>query len=345
MDRFKQLPAKIWAFVRRIGFYIKLGYIRTVALIIRARRGEALELHPMVGKWAGIIFKVIFGVAIFVLALEIAFAIGIYKAKNNDSVTRFVAGIVPYPAAIVQGRIVTVSSYYKNYQYIEKFYSKTQQGDVDLEAVKEKVLAQLIDNEILRSQAKKYGAEVKRSDIEDAYSEVVIQNGGEEEVKKVLSDLYGLNVKEFKELIADQILEQKLAEAVPVQIRARHILIRVDKDAPADKVAEAKARIDKVLAEIRGGLDFAEAAKKYSEDTGSAQNGGDLDFFSRGQMDADFEKAAFATTVGQISDPIRTEFGWHIIKVEEKKGQVDKSFSDWLDGLRKESLIIKLLHV
>jgi len=262
MDRFKQLPAKIWAFVRRIGFYIKLGYIRTVALIIRARRGEALELHPMVGKWAGIIFKVIFGVAIFVLALEIAFAIGIYKAKNNDSVTRFVAGIVPYPAAIVQGRIVTVSSYYKNYQYIEKFYSKTQQSDVDFGTLKEKVLAQLIDNEILRSQAKKYGAEVKRSDIEDAYSEVVIQNGGEEEVKKVLSDLYGLNVKEFKELIADQILEQKLAEAVPVQIRARHILIRVDKDAPADKVAEAKARIDKVLAEIRGGLDFAEAAKK-----------------------------------------------------------------------------------
>ena len=345
MTELKKIPTKVFALFKRLGFYIRQAYIRTAALTVRARRGQALELHPTIGRWASIFFKVIFGLAIFIFALEIAFGIGIYKYKNQDKVAKFVAKIIPFPVAVVQGRVITVSDYFKHYQYIEQFYTKTEQSDIDIATVKNKVLEQLIDNEILRSQAKKYGAEVKRSDIEDAYSEVVIQNGGEEEVKKVLSDLYGLNVKEFKELIADQILEQKLAEAVPVQIRARHILIRVDKDAPADKVAEAKARIDKVLAEIRGGLDFAEAAKKYSEDTGSAQNGGDLDFFSRGQMDADFEKAAFATTVGQISDPIRTEFGWHIIKVEEKKGQVDKSFSDWLDGLRKESLIIKLLHV
>ena len=345
MEKIKRLFGKIWAFLRRIGFYLKYVYIRTAAVIIRARRGEALELHPTVGKWATIIFKIIFGLAIFVFAVEVAFAVSIYKYKESDNVTKFIARVVPYPAAIVQGRVVTVNDYYKNYQYVEKFYSTTQESSIDLEAVKEKVLSQLIDNELLRSQAKKYNVEVRASDIENAYSEVVVQNGGEDEVKKVLSDLYGLNVKEFKQLIADQLLEQKLEETVPVQIHAAHILIRVDKDAPQDKVDEAKGRIDKVSAEIKGGADFAEEAKKYSEDTGSAQNGGDLDFFSRGQMDADFEKVAFATPVGQVSEPFRTEFGWHIVNILEKKGKVDKSFSDWLESLRQESLIITLFHV
>jgi len=103
--------------------------------------------------------------------------------------------------------------------------------------------------------------------------------------------------------------------------------------------------MDKVLAEVTAGADFAETAKKYSEDTGSNQNGGDLDFFTRGQMDTDFEKVAFENEVGKTSAVFRTEFGWHILKVEEKKGKVDKNFSDWLSGLRSESLVWQLFHV
>ena len=345
MEKIKQLFARVWSFIKKLGFWIKLGFVRLVALIKKARRGEALELHPLVGVYATIFFKVLFGLALVVFCLEVAFGIAIYSGKVNDSVSRVVAKIVPYPAVIVQGRLVTIDNYYKNYQYISQFYSKTQQPDVNLDDVKKKIMEQLIDNEIMESQAKKYGVAVKNSDIENAYSEVVVQNGGEEEVKKVLADLYGLSSKDFKKLIAEQILQQKLSETVPVQVRARHILIRVAKDAPEATVNETKGRMDKVVAEIQAGADFAETAKKYSEDTGSSQNGGDLDFFTRGQMDPDFEKVAFETEVGKTSAVFRSEFGWHIVKVEEKKGKVDKSFSDWLDMLRKESVIIQLFHV
>lgn len=345
MDKIKMFFQKIWSFIKRLGFYLKLGYIRTVALFVKARRGDALELHPLVGKTANIAFKVIFGLSIFVFVVGLAFAIGIYGYKEGDKATQIAASIIPYPVAVAQGRIVTADNFFDNYRYIKNFYDKTQQTGVDYDSIKEQVLQQLIDIQLLKSQAKKYGVSVKRSDVETAYSEVVTQNGGEEEVKKVLSDLYGLNVKDFKKLIADQILEQKLAESVPVQVRARHILIRVDSDASQDKVDEAKARIDKILEEIKGGLSFSEAATKYSEDTGSSQNGGDLDFFTRGQMEENFEKVAFDTEVGKVSEPFRTEFGWHILLVEEKKGQVDMSFTDWLESLRKNGTVIQLLHI
>lgn len=342
MEKIKKLCLVVWEFIKKIAFIIWRFCLRIADLIRKARNGEALELHPLVGIWANRIFKAIFALTILVFAVGIAIGIGIYKYKMNDEVTRIVAKIIPYPAAIVQGRIVTMDTYFRNYQYISKFYSSTQQTGVDYSSVRTQIMDQLIENEIMKSQAKKYGVTVTSSDITNAYSDVVTQNGGEDEVKKVLNDLYGLNVADFKQLIADQLLQQKLQDVVPVQIHASHILIRVDLGATDQQVADAKTKIDKVVADIKAGVDFAAEAKQYSEDTGSAASDGDLGFFSRGQLDPDFEKVAFVTPVGQVSDAFRSQFGWHIIKVLEKKGQVDSSFTDWLAGLRKDSLVVLL---
>ena len=128
-----------------------------------------------------------------------------------------------------------------------------------------------------------------------------------------------------------------------LKVKVSHILIRVDKDATADKVDAAKAKIDDLKKQIDNGADFAEVAKKSSEDTGSADQGGSLDAFTQGEMVQEFADAAFATPVGKISDPVRTEFGWHIIKVENKTGKINKSFNDWLDGIKSKSLIIKFI--
>ena len=102
------------------------------------------------------------------------------------------------------------------------------------------------------------------------------------------------------------------------QVRASHILIRVDQKADAATRAKAKAQIESILKQARGGADFAELARKYSQD-GSAQQGGDLNYFSRGQMVPQFETVAFKLKVGQISDVVQTEFGYHIIKVTDHK--------------------------
>jgi peptidyl-prolyl cis-trans isomerase C len=100
-------------------------------------------------------------------------------------------------------------------------------------------------------------------------------------------------------------------------VRASHILIKPDGFDEASK-KKARAAIDDVLKQAKAGSDFAELAKKHSSD-GSAQQGGDLGFFTKGRMVPEFSKAAFALPAGQISDVVETQFGYHIIKVTERK--------------------------
>jgi peptidyl-prolyl cis-trans isomerase C len=101
-------------------------------------------------------------------------------------------------------------------------------------------------------------------------------------------------------------------------VRASHILIRVDPKADAATRAKAKATIDSVLKKAKAGEDFGKLAQEYSQD-GSAAQGGDLGFFPRGQMVPEFSAAAFALKPGQISDVVTTQFGYHIIKMTERK--------------------------
>ncbi len=108
------------------------------------------------------------------------------------------------------------------------------------------------------------------------------------------------------------------------EVQARHVLIKTDKRSDE----EALALINKVKAEIDGGLDFAEAATKYSEDEGSKTRGGDLGKFQRGRMVPPFEQAAFSMEVGQISEPIKTQFGYHIIKKEDHTQERLRTFDE-----------------
>ena len=102
----------------------------------------------------------------------------------------------------------------------------------------------------------------------------------------------------------------------------RVAFVSLQKTATARDEAEAKAEIDRVFAEAKAGDDFAELARAYS-DGPSGPRGGDLGFFGRGRMVKPFEDAAFALNAGEISDPVKTQFGWHVIKVEETRGAAD----------------------
>jgi peptidyl-prolyl cis-trans isomerase D len=103
--------------------------------------------------------------------------------------------------------------------------------------------------------------------------------------------------------------------SVPEEIRASHILLRTE----GKDEAAVRPQAEAVLKQARSGADFAQLATKYSEDTGSAPSGGDLDFFRRGQMVPAFEEAAFALEPGGISDLVRSDFGFHIIKMTERR--------------------------
>jgi peptidyl-prolyl cis-trans isomerase D len=119
--------------------------------------------------------------------------------------------------------------------------------------------------------------------------------------------------------------------------RASHILIAAPKDAPAAERAKAKAKAEELLAQAKKSPDsFAELAKKYSQDPGSAVKGGDLDYFTRGAMTKPFEDAAFALKPGEIAGPVETEFGFHIIKLTDVKAPKQKTFEEMRPELEAE---------
>lgn len=126
---------------------------------------------------------------------------------------------------------------------------------------------------------------------------------------------------------------RKAQFAEPEKVHARHILIRVAENAPEAEVKKAETTIGEIAAKIRGGEDFAAAAKEYGQDPSAAQ-GGDLGFFTREQMVKPFADAAFALAAGEVSEPVRTQFGFHLIKVEEKQAAKQRTLEEVKDELR-----------
>ena len=125
-------------------------------------------------------------------------------------------------------------------------------------------------------------------------------------------------------------------------VRASHILFRVAENADAATKKKTLEQAQSVLKQARGGADFGELAKKYSAD-GSAQQGGDLNFFTKGQMVPAFDQAAFSMKPGEISDIVTTQFGYHIIKVTDRRApstvpyeQVSERIKEYLIEQQKQ---------
>lgn len=122
---------------------------------------------------------------------------------------------------------------------------------------------------------------------------------------------------------------------IPETVEARHILFKVSQDASEELVAEKRKQAQKIAAQARAGADFAELAKKYS-DGPTKDKGGYLGTFARKNMVKPFADKAFAMKAGEISDPVRTQFGWHVIKVEKKNPATDKKLTEVENEIRTE---------
>jgi len=141
----------------------------------------------------------------------------------------------------------------------------------------------------------------------------------EEELKKY----YDSNKDEFK---------------TPEMVRVRHILVKVDESAPEKDKKAAKKKAENILKKIKSGEDFAKLAGEVSDDPGSKQKGGELGFFSRDRMVKPFEDAAFALKPGEVSGLVKTQYGYHIIKAEEKKAAGIQPFDDVKERIRQKLL-------
>jgi peptidyl-prolyl cis-trans isomerase C len=148
--------------------------------------------------------------------------------------------------------------------------------------------------------------------------------------KKLLME--GLLTSLGKEALTDEAMHKVYDEALKQiseekEVHARHILFRAPaSDEKASK--EAEDRIKAVIVRLKKGEDFAKVAAEVTEDPSGKANGGDLGFFTKEQMVPEFSEAAFKLENGQISDPVKTQFGWHVIKVEEKRVKQPPKFED-----------------
>ncbi|HEU4382777.1 MAG TPA: SurA N-terminal domain-containing protein [Anaeromyxobacteraceae bacterium] len=122
----------------------------------------------------------------------------------------------------------------------------------------------------------------------------------------------------------------------PKRVHARHILVRVDEQGGAEADQAARQKVDALAARLAGGEDFGTLASAVSDDPGSKDRGGDLGFFGPGTMAKPFEDAAFALQPGQVSPPVRTRFGWHLVKVEAVQAAEEQPLAQVQEAIARE---------
>ena len=230
-----------------------------------------------------------------------------------------------------------------------------------------KAIDQLVTYTVLSQEVKARNVSVADAEIESNLGEMRKQFPTEQEFQKALSTR-GMTLDKLRsdarvDMAINKMMEAELAsqpEATDAQVRefydknpdkfkqdeqvrASHILIPVDQKADAATKQKARARAEALAKQAKTGADFAKLAKENSSD-GSAAQGGDLNFMQRGQTVANFDKALFSMQPGQISDVVETEFGFHIIKVTEKKPattvpfeQVSPRIRDYLTEQQKQT--------
>ncbi len=226
-----------------------------------------------------------------------------------------------------------------------------------------KVTDTLIGEKLMEAQVRELNIEVADSEIEMGIDDVKKQNSLTQEqfeqllgregytmptyrsfMRKHFARMKLINLKvRSKVKISDEDLKAEYAKtsydlAHDVEVHARHILIQVATNASAESIEAARHKALSLAVEARKpGVDFAELAKKKSEGP-SAAEGGDLGFFRRGVMVPEFERIAFSLADGSVADPIRTQFGWHVIKVEERRSLPPPPFDEVKEQLREKML-------
>lgn len=195
------------------------------------------------------------------------------------------------------------------------------------ELLYQKVLAE--NYEVSDKEVEEKVAELKE-ELGENFELVLQQNQlkDEEELKEVLKDQLLMEKAALKDVKVSEEEVKKRYEEYKPEIKASHILVEDEKTAQ-----EVKKKLDE-------GAKFEDLAKEYSQDPGSAAQGGDLGFFGPGKMVPEFEEAAYALEVNKISEPVQSQHGFHIIKVTEKKEK--ESFEEMKDKLEYELKLAQL---
>jgi len=210
----------------------------------------------------------------------------------------------------------------------------------------EQVLESKINEKIILVKARQDSVELPDEEVnmamEQNLNQLITRFGSQDRMEKALGYDIATIKKMSRKILREQLLIERFRQiffqkiqvsreevrkfynekkdslgTIPASFNISHILLEIK---PRGKsIQKSKAKIDSIKMMLEDGADFAKLAKKYSEDPGSKDNGGELGYFSKGELVPEFEKVAFSLSKGEISDVVRTEFGFHIIKLIDKK--------------------------
>ena len=259
-----------------------------------------------------------------------------------DAPAKPVPAQLPEVVARVNGEAIAKTEFEKAIRNVEGRAGQPVPAD-QRDRVYRGVLDQLIAYRLLMQETKSRKIDVPEAEVDARFEQIRKQFPSEEVFKQTLAQ-QNVTVEQLREdaksdMRVAKMLETEVNTSVAVQpqevdtfykqnpdkfkqgerVRASHILIRTAENADAKTKQDARAKATDVLKQVKGGKDFGELAKNYSQDPGSAVNGGDLGYFMQGQMVGPFEQAAFALKPGEISEVVETPFGYHIIKVADKQ--------------------------
>ncbi len=301
----------------------------------------------------------------------------------------FSEAVVDRVVAVVNQEIITLSE-------VEKWTNPLKQEIVTkdrlekqdrVETLCRQVLEKLIEEKLIDQEVKKSGIKISSKEIEATLEEVKRRNAvTQEDLEKALA-VEGLTLETYKEQIGKSLQRKKLiswslkveAKAGEKELREfyqknmdryrtnetyrpSHILFAIPKEATPEEMGEIRRKAQKVLERIKGGEDFGEMALLYSEDA-SSKNQGDLGYLKKGELVPAFEREALRLKVGEVSGIVRSEFGFHIIKLLNRKGmdpfpfeevqekvkadyyesEMEKAFKQYVSTLKEKAVIeIKL---
>lgn len=263
------------------------------------------------------------------------------------------------PAAIVGGVEIPRDVFNREYtQTLERYYrARHDVKPALMERLKDNIVRRLVDAELIRQQAKALGVKVDEAEFAEKWSKHKERYGSEEGFKAFL-ERAGTTADDVERQFHDNLLReqvfQKVSEGVKVEakdvkdfytknekryleaekVKASHILIKVQPKATQEDLDKAKVRAEEAKKKIQGGAAFETIAKEYSMDN-TKDRGGDLGYFIKGRMVKSFEDAVWPAKVGQLIGPVKTQFGYHVIKKTDHVKERKRPFSEVKDQIER----------
>lgn len=254
--------------------------------------------------------------------------------------------------ATVNGTVITRGEYDAEMSRYERQMAMSGKAPDPSETseMKKRVLEGLVDRELLKQESKKQGVSVDEAEVNQQVAVLRQKFSSDKEFTDTLSKMNlseaSLKTQLRQDLIIRKLIDQQVAAKVTItpeeakafysshpelfkaseSVRASHILIKVDAQAGADEKAKARERIKAIQERAKKGEDFAALAKVFRMPQWCQR--GDLEYFQRGQMVGPFEEAAFSLKPGTMSDIVETQFGYHLIKVTDRKEASTVSYEE-----------------